>query len=244
MSIPWIVAGAASGLIAGPWIRSVVFRRSVEYGDPLRYSWSACSSEVLPERGSWRVPLSSLGRCRSCGARIGPYPVTAELAGGLALAIVVGRSATGWEAAALAWLCLVGVALACIDLAVRRLPETLNVVAFVGTMALFLVAALAGHDLWRAGRAAAAATVLAGGYLLIALIRPGGLGFGDAELAGSVGAALGWFGWITLVEGTFLAFVFCAAYIGILRVAHGSQTARKVPFSPFMLLGALAAIAI
>lgn len=244
MTLPWIIAGTAAGLVAGPWIRTVVFRRSVEYGDPLRHACPACSSEIVPERGIWHLPLSALGRCRSCGTRIGPYPGSVELAGGLAIAVVIGQSATGWEAAALAWLCLVGVALACIDLAVRRLPETLNIVAFVGTMVLLVIAALAGHDPWRAGRAAAAAAILAGGYLLIALARPGGLGFGDAELAASVGAALGWFGWRTLVEGTFMAFVFCTAYIGILWVAHGYQTARKVPFGPFMLLGALVAIAI
>lgn len=81
------------------------------------------------------------GRCPRCRARIGPYLLLAELAAGLALAVVAARASSVWELAALAWLVLLAVPLAFIDVAVRRLPDPLTVAAFAGTLGLLTVAA-------------------------------------------------------------------------------------------------------
>jgi leader peptidase (prepilin peptidase)/N-methyltransferase len=242
VTLPWIIAAAASGVIAGPRIRASVFCRSTESGQPSRHACPACAGEILPGRGWWRSLLPVTGRCPSCRARIGPYPLLAELAAGLALAVVAARASSVWELAALAWLVLLAVPLAFIDVAVRRLPDPLTAAAFAGTLALLSVAALTGHQPGHLGRAAIGAVALAGFYLILAVIRPAGMGLGDAKLAASVGAALGWISWQALLSGTFAAFALAGVYGGALLAMHRATRTSHLPLGPFILLGTLAAI--
>jgi leader peptidase (prepilin peptidase)/N-methyltransferase len=239
-----IIAGAAAGLIAGPRIRASVFSRSTEPGQPPRRACPACAQDILPDRWPWRSLLPVTGRCPSCRARIGPYPLLAELAAVLALAVVAARVSSVWELAALAWLALLAVPLAFIDVAIHRLPDPLTAAACVGTLALLAVAALTSHQPGHLGRAAIGAGALACFYLALAVIRPGGLGLGDAKLATSVGAALAWISWRALVTGTFAAFALAAVYGGALLARHRATRNSHLPLGPFILVGALAAIAI
>ena len=149
-----------------------------------------------------------------------------------------------WELAALAWLVLLSVPLAFIDMAARRLPDPLTATAFVGTFALLAVATVAGHQPGHLGRAAIGAVALACFYLILAVIRPGGLGLGDAKLAASVGAALGWVSWQALLSGTFAAFALAAVYGGALLALHRATRTSHLPLGPFIILGTLAAIAL
>jgi leader peptidase (prepilin peptidase)/N-methyltransferase len=244
VTLPWILTGAAAGLIAGPRIRASVFSRSTESGQPPRRACPACTREILPDRWRWRAFLPVTGRCPSCHARVGPYPLLAELAAGLALAVVAARASSAWELAALAWLVLLAVPLALIDVAVRRLPDPLTTAAFAGTLALLAVAALTGHQPGHLGRAAIGAVALAGFYLVLAVIRPGGLGLGDAKLAASVGAVLGWISWQALLSGTFAAFALAGLYGGALLALNRATRTSHLPLGPFILLGTLAAIAL
>jgi leader peptidase (prepilin peptidase)/N-methyltransferase len=242
VTLPWIIAGAAVGLLAGPRIRASVLTRSTEAGEPLRSACPACSAQVLPERWRWRSLLPVTGRCPACRARVGPYPLVAEAAAGLALAVVAARATSSWELAALAWLVLLAVPLALIDLAVHRLPDPLTAAAFTGMLALLAVAALTGHQPSRLARAAIGAAALACFYLVLWLIRPDGMGLGDAKLAASIGLALGWTSWQALLTGTFLGLALAAVYGGALIAAHRSSRTSQLPLGPFMLTGALAAI--
>jgi leader peptidase (prepilin peptidase) / N-methyltransferase len=244
VTLPWIIAAAAVGVIAGPRIRASVFSRSTESGQPPRHTCPACDQEILPDRWRWRALLPVTGRCPRCRARIGPYPLLAELAAGLALAAVVARATSAWELAALAWLALLAVPLAFIDVAVRRLPDPLTAAAFAGTLALLAVAALTGHQPSHLGRAAIGAVALAGFYLILSVIRPGGLGLGDAKLAASTGTALGWISWQTLLSGTIAAFALAGVYGGALLALHRATRTSHLPLGPFILLGTLAAIAL
>jgi leader peptidase (prepilin peptidase)/N-methyltransferase len=244
VTLPWILAAAAAGLVAGPRIRASVFSRSTDSGQPPRRACPACAEEILPDRWRWRALLPVTGRCPSCRARIGPYPLLTELAAALALAAVAARASSAWELAALAWLTLLAVPLAFIDMAVRRLPDPLTATAFAGTIALLAVAALTGHQPGHLGRAAIGAVALACFYLILAVIRPGGLGLGDAKLAASVGAVLGWIGWQALLSGTFAAFALAAVYGGVLLALHRASRTSHLPLGPFIVLGTLAAIAL
>jgi leader peptidase (prepilin peptidase)/N-methyltransferase len=244
VTLSWVIAGAAAGLLAGPPIRAVAFAFSTEAGQPPRATCPACSAQVL--HGRWRrlSVLPVTGRCPACRTRIGPYPLAAEAAGGLALAIVAARATSVWELAALAWLILVAVPLAFTDIAVHRLPDPLTAAAFTGTIALLTTAALTGHQPGHLARAAIGAAALACFYLLLWLIRPGEMGLGDAKLAASIGLVLGWVGWQALVIGTFAGFAIAAVYGGVLLAAHRATRTSQLPLGPFILLGALAAIAI
>jgi leader peptidase (prepilin peptidase)/N-methyltransferase len=147
-----------------------------------------------------------------------------------------------WELAALAWLALLGIPLAVIDVRSRRLPDWLTLPAFAGVIALLGAGAITEHQPGRFGQAILGAAALAGFYLALMVIRPGGMGLGDVKLAASVGAALGWAGWQPLLAGTFVAFALAAA-CGLALMAMGRVTRRsQLPFGPFLLIGALAAI--
>ena len=226
MTLPWIIAGATVGLLAGPRIRAAVFARSTEAGQPPRIICPACSAQVLHGRWRWLSVLPVTGRCPACRTRIGPYPLAAEAAAGLALAVAAARATSGWELAALAWLALIAVPLAFTDIAVHRLPDPLTATAFTGTLALLAAAALAGHQPGQLARAAIGAAALACFYLILYLIRPGEMGLGDAKIAASIGLVLGWTSWQALLTGAFAGFALAALYGGAQMARHGA-TADK-----------------
>jgi leader peptidase (prepilin peptidase) / N-methyltransferase len=244
VTLGWVIAGAVAGLLAGPPIRAVVFAGSTSAGQPPRRECPDCSSQVLPERWGWRPVLPVTGRCPACQARIGPPPLVAELAAGGALAIVAARASSGWELAALAWLALIAVPLALIDVAVHRLPDRLTAPAFAGTLALLAVAALTAHQPDRLARAAIGAAVLACFYLALCLLRPGQMGLGDAKIAASIGLVLGWASWQALLTGTFAGFALAAVYGGVQMARHQATRASQLPLGPFILLGTLMALAL
>jgi leader peptidase (prepilin peptidase)/N-methyltransferase len=242
VTLPWIIAGAIAGLFAGPRIRVSVLARSTGYAEPLRRACPACSAQVLPGHWRWRSLLPVTGRCPACRARIGPYPLVAEFAAGLALAVLAARATSGLELAALAWLALIAVPLALIDVAVHRLPDPLTTAAFTGTLVLLTMAALAGHQPGRLARAAIGAAALACFYLALCLIRPGDMGLGDAKLAASIGLVLGWTSWQALLTGTFAGFTLAAVYGGVRMATHQAARTSQLPLGPFILLGALVAV--
>jgi leader peptidase (prepilin peptidase)/N-methyltransferase len=242
VTLPWIIAGAAAGLLAGPRIRAVVFARSTAPGQPPRSSCPACSAQIPPCRWRWLAVLPITGRCPACRTRIGPYPLAAEAAAGLALAVAAARATSAWELAALAWLILIAVPLAFTDIAVHRLPDLLTATAFTGTLALLTTAALTAHQPGHLARAAIGAAALACFYLALCLIRPGEMGLGDAKLAASIGLILGWTSWQALLTGTLAGFVLAAIYGGVRLATRRATRTTQMPLGPFILLGALTAL--
>jgi leader peptidase (prepilin peptidase)/N-methyltransferase len=67
---------------------------------------------------------------------------------------------------------------------------------------------------------------------------------GDAKLAASTGLVLGWTSWQALLTGTFTGLALAAVYGGVLIAAHRANRTSQLPLGPFILLGALAAIAV
>jgi leader peptidase (prepilin peptidase)/N-methyltransferase len=136
----------------------------------------------------------------------------------------------------------IGVALAAIDLDVRRLPNAIVLPSYAVVAVLLTAAAIAQADLASLIRAVLGMAALFGGYFLLAVIVPGGMGFGDVKLAGILGLYLGWLGWTELAVGAFAGFLL-GGLAGLVLIATG-RTGRKshLPFGPFMLLGALLAI--
>ena len=157
-------------------------------------------------------------------------------------ALVNGALGSPWELAALAWLALLGVPLAVIDVRSRRLPDGLTLPAFAGVVLLLGAAAVADHRYGHFGQAIGGAAALAGFYLALMAIRPGGMFLGDVKLAASVGAALAAVSGPAVLTGTFAAFVLAAA-CALVLIALGRMTRKgDLPFGPFMLAGALLAV--
>ncbi|MFJ4688035.1 prepilin peptidase [Streptomyces sp. NPDC088789] len=182
--------------------------------------------------------------CGPCAQSYGPRGTPLVLTAVTALLCAGAGAVTGPRPELAVWLAAVpvGVLLAVVDLRVRRLPDLLTLPLAAAVPALLGLAALlpahAGH--WPT--ALLGALVLGAGYLVLHLINPSGLGFGDVKLALGAGAALGWYGWQALLLGTFAAFASGALYGGVLVAVRRAGRGTAIPFGPFLLAGAYAGV--
>jgi leader peptidase (prepilin peptidase)/N-methyltransferase len=150
----------------------------------------------------------------------------------------------GSDPALLAFLVLgaVGVVLAVVDLATRRLPNALVLTAHGAGLVLLGLAAAVSGDAAPLLRAGTGMVVLFGFYLVLALANPAGLGFGDVKLAGALGLHLAWLGWDVLLVGTLAGFLLVAVVALVLLATRRASRSSELPFGPFMLAGALLAV--
>jgi leader peptidase (prepilin peptidase)/N-methyltransferase len=160
-----------------------------------------------------------------------------------ALAGAAGTWVHLWPVACAAcWLAIVAVPLAIIDALVRRLPDRLTAAAFAG-IAAFLVTAAAVDTGWRPlARSGEGAAALAALFVLLAVVRPGSAGLGDAKLGLSIGAITAWFGWAVLVTALFICFLLAAGYALWLVASRRAGIGSTIAFGPFLLAGCLAAV--
>ncbi|MDX3570117.1 A24 family peptidase [Streptomyces sp. ID05-47C] len=202
--------------------------------------WRRGCPEGHPLRG-WLGPA----RCPGCPATSPPYGsgalrlslVTSVLCVGLALA-------TGIRPELAVWLLLapVGVLLAAVDLRVKRLPDPLTLPLAAVALTLLGVAVLLPEHAGDWTTALLGALALSGGYLVLHLINPAGMGFGDVKLALGAGAVLGWYGWATVMLGTLAAFLSGALYGGALLLARRAGRRTAIPFGPFLIAGVYAGV--
>jgi leader peptidase (prepilin peptidase)/N-methyltransferase len=242
------------GLGVGSFLTVVAHR--VPVGLSLAGSPSACPQcgTTLAVRDS--LPLVSWallrGACRYCRRPIpARYPLVEAATGvGFALAALtflpaaastaVPRSAVAGTLELLAYLYLaaISVALAAIDIEVRRLPDAIVLPAYAVGVALLGTADLLRGDLAAAGLAAAGGVLSFLFYLALALVRPGGMGLGDVKLAGVLGLFLGQAGAAALLVGTLAAFVLGGLFGAALLISRRSSRSAAMPFGPWMLAGA------
>jgi len=231
MNLMWASAGAAAGLLAGAAFRATVFRFSAPAEDQTAGMCGRCKTPA-------RRRLAT--RCGQCGASLG-VPLVLELTTAAVLALLLGRFGGQPDMVAFGFFGALGVALAAIDIAVKRLPDPLTLPAYPILIAMLAVAALIGGDVAALGRAVLAGLALAGCFLVLALIRPGQLGGGDIKLAGLTGIVLGWLGWPAVIAGAALAFVL-SAIVGLALLAARRVTLQSaMSFGPFLIGGAVIA---
>ena len=244
MSLTSILTAAGTGLLAGPWLRGLVFAHSVASGQPSRGSCPSCGTPVVGVR--WRALLAVAplrGRCPTCATRIGPPAGAVELLAAAVLAVLAGCAPSAWVLAAWGWAALLGIALAFIDTAMFRLPDPLTTAATTGVLILLGVAAATAGQPHPLIRAVAAALAL-GLLYLIAVLAPGsGMGRGDAHLAVAVGACLGWRSLGTVADATRDTILLAAGYVLIMLVIRRLRRRDPVAYGVFILLGALLAVA-
>ncbi|GAA1589373.1 MULTISPECIES: prepilin peptidase [Kribbella] len=235
---------ALLGLAVGSFLNVVVYR--VPRGESVVRPPSHCPRCLRPVRGRHNVPvmgwLMLRGRCADCRLPISiRYPLV-ELATGLLFAAVAWRIGGTAALPAYLWFTGAGVALALIDLDVRRLPNAIVLPSYPVLAVLLTGAAAWQHDWWALARAAIGATALFLFYLALVLVYPPGMGWGDVKLAGLVGGVLAYLSWTALVVGAMTAFVL-GALIGLGALA-GHRGGRKtaLPFGPFMVAGVLVAV--
>ncbi len=136
------------------------------------------------------------------------------------------------------YLAAVSLALALIDLDTHRLPDAIVLPSYGVALLLFSTACLLGVDWGVLLRALIGMAALYLFYLVLRLVRPGGMGGGDVKLAGLLGLYLGWVGWGALVVGAFAAFLLGGVFGVALMVSRRAGRRTAIPFGPWMLAGA------
>ncbi|WP_290062087.1 prepilin peptidase [Amycolatopsis solani] len=136
----------------------------------------------------------------------------------------------------------IGVALALIDFDCRRLPDAIVLPSYPVLAVLLAVSAWCRDDWWSLARAGIGGTALFAFYLLLALIHPRGMGFGDVKLSGLLGGLLAHLSWTALLLGAFGGFLLGAvAGVVVLAAGRGDRD-TALPFGPFMIAAALVAV--
>lgn len=246
------------GLLLGSFLNVVAWR--VPRGESLVTPASHCPHCDAPIRPWDNIPVLSWlvlrGRCRDCKATISPrYPLI-ELATGIAfagVALLVMNETVGvhtatvpgnwWLPAALtfvafAYLAAISIALVLIDLEHHRLPNVIVVPAYVVGIVLLGAASITSGDYNALLRAAIGGAALFTGYLAVALLYPGGMGFGDVKLAGVLGMFMAWCGWGQFAVGVFAAFVLGGIFSIALLLVRRAGRKTAIPFGPWMIVGA------
>jgi leader peptidase (prepilin peptidase)/N-methyltransferase len=241
-----VAACAVLGLLVGSFLNVVIHR--VPQGLSLVRPPSACPACGHRVLARDNVPVLSWlvlrGRCRHCGVRISArYPMV-EVATALLWAGVAWW--LGPDASLPAWLYLasIAVALSAIDLDLHRLPDAIVLPSYAVGAVLLGGASLAEGDPAAIVRALVGAVALGGLYLVLHLVRPDGMGFGDVKLAGVLGLYLGYLGWGPLAVGAFAAFLLGGVVGLAVMAARSSGRGTRIPFGPFMLAGALLALVV
>lgn len=232
------------GLAIGSFLNVVIWR--VPRGESVVSPASACPRCETAIRARDNVPvlgwLLLRGRCRDCGEPISPrYPLV-EAATGLAFGAVaawVGSSPgrSWWELPAFLYLVAISIALALIDIDVKRLPNVVVLPSYLVGAALLTLPVLVGSvPAWSLARAGLGMLALGLFYFATWFAYPKGMGFGDVKFAGVLGLYLGYLGWRELICGAVLAFLIGGLVSIALMLAGGRKV--KIPFGPYMLAGA------
>jgi leader peptidase (prepilin peptidase)/N-methyltransferase len=239
-----ILGCALLGLIIGSFLNVVIYR--VPAGESVVAPRSRCPGCGTEISGRDNVPVLSWlllrGRCRTCQAPISARYPGVELLTGIAFGLTAWRFGFDWALPAYLYLVAVGIALAFIDLDTQRLPNALTLPSYPVASVLLLIPALVDGDPAAFIRAVIGGVALFVFYFLLAVISPGGMGFGDVKLSGVLGMYLGYLSWGVLALGAFLGFLI-GGLVGVaLLLARRAGRKSKVPFGPSMIAGALIAI--
>lgn len=244
---------ATLGLSIGSFLNVVAYR--VPLGLSVVSPPSACPGCGTQIRARDNIPILSWvllrGKCRECAEPISVRYLVLEAITGVMFLIVIGHfvpalagspdtaSIVAGAVALIAFLyfAAVSVALAAIDIDVHRLPDRIVLPSYAAAVPL-AVAGLIQGDLVAIWRMLAAAGILVAFYLVLALLKPGGMGLGDVKLAGVIGLFLGYLGWAQLAVGVGAAFLLGGVFGIVLMLTKRAGRMTAVAFGPWMLAGA------
>ncbi len=182
--------------------------------------------------------------CRSCRERVShPWrPAVLGVVSAVVLGAFAARIGDDIVLAAYVVFGLSMVAMSAVDFERQIIPNRLVYSTLVVMVPLFVLSSIV-DDRWvsleRAAIGGAAAFVA---FLIVHLVVPRGMGFGDVRLAGVIGFATGWLGLGHAFVGFFAAFVL-GALVGIVAmVVSGAGRKTRIPFGPFLAAGAAVTI--
>jgi leader peptidase (prepilin peptidase)/N-methyltransferase len=229
------------GLAFGSFSTVVVSR--VPRGDSLVRPRSRCSDCGAELRLRDNIPILSWillrGSCRDCGSRIPAFYPLMELATAALFVGVFTVYSNPWIAVMIGVFVAIMPAIALIDAGHRIIPNRIIYPSLAGFGAYIATAWLAQLPLSLAS-AALGAAAYGGGFLLVAVVSPRGMGMGDVKLAGLIGLVLGSLGlrYVLVAAGAGIALGGIGAILALL-MGRGRKDA--IPFGPFLAAGAVVA---
>lgn len=236
----WATLAGVFGLLIGSFLNVVIYR--VPAGESLmgRSHCPKCNHMI---RGWDNVPVFSWiilrAKCRDCKQPISwRYPVIEATHAAAWVGIVLAFQYNTILIPILLFFVSVTFALTMIDFDTMRLPNSITYPAFIVVIGYLVYAAAATNswvNFWTA--TIASATLLAFYFTIWFLSGGRGLGFGDVKLAPTLGLLLGWFGWGSVIVGTFSAFVVGGIPAAILLATGVLKKGTQIPFGPMLLLG-------
>jgi leader peptidase (prepilin peptidase)/N-methyltransferase len=238
-----VASMALLGLGVGSFLNVVIYR--LPRGESVVLPKSHCPKCLTQIKRRHAVPVLSWlalhGKCAYCRTTISArYPIV-ESATALLFAAITMRFGLSAELPAYLYLAAVGVALAMIDVDIRRLPDSIVLPSYLVGALLLLPTGLLQHD-WRpAERAGIAMAVLWLLYFTVAVIYPAGVRWDDAKVAGLLGLFLGWLSWPTVLIGALAGLLVIGA--GGARLHSDHRTcAVVVPSAACLIVGAVLAL--
>ncbi|MCI0468727.1 MAG: prepilin peptidase [Nitrospirae bacterium] len=211
-------------------------------------SCTSCKSPIKP----WdNIPVVSYillwGKCRRCGERISiRYPFV-ELLNGVLYLFAFMQFGIGWHLPVLCLLLSSLVVITFIDLDFKIIPD---IITIPGLAVGFFSAALIFPDPFSmtsfcavnpafsiVGFKNSLLGLISGGgiFYLIAILSRGGMGGGDIKLMAMIGSFMGW---KAVLLTTFIGSLSGSIAGIILMIFMGKGRKTKVPFGPFLSVGA------
>ncbi len=193
--------------------------------------WLALLADRVPERKAfrgegWRSP--------------GMWPVTVVAA--LLLSAVGARLGADWAVPAFLVFAASLLVVTVTDLRLFLIPNRIIYPTLLAAAVLLTAAAALSHEWEALQRAAIGGCSAWAALLVIHLINPRGMAFGDVRLAAVIGVYTGWLGYDHVILALFLGFV-AAAVVGLALIVTRRRGAKDpVPFGPFLAAGAMAAV--
>jgi leader peptidase (prepilin peptidase)/N-methyltransferase len=138
------------------------------------------------------------------------------------------------------FVCLVTVAV--IDFQRQIIPNRIVYPTIFASIPLLAFAALAGDQWSRFGHALMGGSLAWLALLLIHLISPSGMGFGDVRLSFVLGLFLGWISLAHVFTGLFLGVVLISAVGITLAVFRLRSLQEHIAFGPFLAGGSILAV--
>lgn len=239
-----IAISALFGLLIGSFLNVVIWRvprRESIVAPPSRCP--GCDQLIRPYDN---IPVLSWlilgGKCRDCKTKISVrYPLV-EAGTAILWGLLAWRFAGSWALPAYLVLAAGLMVLSLIDLDTFLLPNRIVYPLTVVVTVLFGAAGVLDGGVGDFRRALLCGLGVSAVFLLLHLISPRGMGFGDVKFSFVLGLSLGWVSPATAFLGIFMGFLL-GSIIGIGLIAAKVKTRKDhVPFGPFMALGAVTAL--
>jgi len=221
------------GSAIGSFLNVVIYR--LPLGMSLAKPGSHCFACKTPIKPYHNIPILGYfilrGKCASCGAKFSPRYMMVELITAIIFAACYLKFGTRPESFVYMAFCSALIAVAFIDLDHMIIPDKISLPGIVvGLICAYFFLPITMQD-------SLLGLLVAGGSLfLLAVIVPGGMGGGDIKLMAMVGAFLGLKGGLVTI---FIGSLIGSVIGGIMMIATGKGRKTKIPFGPYLVMGAL-----